>query len=475
MIHGRDELIPEQKERLKQFVIGPGLLPGDGFAERIRLGDYTVGLFPGLRCHRVLEPEGRCIGLFLGHVFDYANRRRCEGDLRVDGLAGLDSLARARRLEDFAFGFGGRWVFLHIDDIVQRIYLDADGCESLIYDPSACRAASTTGLLLDDVQYAERFDAELYEALGVSGAGWFPSGLTAHRGIRRLLCNHFLDLSTWRPRRHWPKADVQWTADPHGHYLRIAELVRLACETIFAGHSASITLTAGNESRLLLAACRDIAADIEFITVNVPGAEMDVDIAARLAARFGLRHRILPARRASPAEETAWRYASSHCLTGMNMHYHPTIEPLRSKEYFLGGLGGEVARAWLWRPGDHETSQLDAGMLVSRLGMPVHPRVVEATEAWLESVRPFNALTQLDLAYLELRMSAWAFAQSYAQDAIVDHLHPMICREVYQLMLELPPEAKRQKRFIPEGVEALWPELLELPINRYGDARDRTA
>ena len=99
-------------------------------------------------------------------------------------------------------------------------------------------------------------------------------------------------------------------------------------------------------------------------------------------------------------------------------------------------------------------------------------RVVEATDAWLESVRPFNSLTQLDLAYLELRMSAWAFAQSYAQDAIVDHLHPLICRETYQLMLELPPDAKRQKRLIFDGVDQLWPELLEIPINRYGDARD---
>jgi hypothetical protein len=226
---------------------------------------------------------------------------------------------------------------------------------------------------------------------------------------------------------------------------------------------------------LLLAACRNIAAEIEFITVDVPGAELDVHMAARLAGRFGLRHRILPVRRAGPAEERAWQYASSHGLTGMNMYYHPTIEPLRSMEYFLGGLGGEVARATYWRPGEDETLKLDARSLVPRFRMPVHERVVEATEAWFESVRPFNPLTQLDLAFLELRMSAWAFAQAYAQDAIVDHLHPMICREVYRLMLELPPEAKRQRRFVLDGVQALWPELLELPINRYGDARDGPA
>lgn len=471
----RDELIPERKEWIKQFVIARGRLPDKEFAARIRLGDYTVGVFPGVRVHRIVEPEGRCIGLFLGHVVDYANRRVCEGDLRVGGLDRLDPQARARQLEDFAYAFGGRWVLLHIDDHVQRIYLDADGSNSLVYDPRARRAASTTGLLLDDDEYTERFDAELYGFLGVSGAGWFPSGLTAHHGIRRLLCNHFLDLSTWEPTRHWPTTDPQWTGDPRGHCRRIAEIVRMACETLFSGHSSCITLTAGNENRLLLAACRELAADVEFVTVDVPGAELDVHMAGRLAARFGLRHRILPARRAGPAQERAWQYAASHSLCGMNMHYHPTIEPLGSKEYFLGGLGGEVARAFFWFPRDDETLQLDPRSLVSRLLMPVHPRVVEATEPWLESVRRFNPLTQLDLAYLELRMSAWAFAQSYAQDAIVDHLHPIICREVFRLMLELPPDAKRQNRFVREGIEALWPELLELPINRYGDARDRPA
>ena len=107
-----------------------------------------------------------------------------------------------------------------------------------------------------------------------------------------------------------------------------------------------------------------------------------------------------------------------------------------------------------------------------RFGLPIHARVIEATDAWFQGVRGFNGLTQLDLAYLELRMSAWAFAQAYAQDAIVDHVHPMITRESFRLMLELGPEAKRQNAFILDGIRALWPTLLELPINRYGDLRD---
>lgn len=98
--------------------------------------------------------------------------------------------------------------------------------------------------------------------------------------------------------------------------------------------------------------------------------------------------------------------------------------------------------------------------------------VLAATEQWFASIEEFNPLLQLDLAYLELRMSAWAFAQCYAQDAIVPHIHPMIGRESFELMLGLSPEAKRDNSFILEGVRELWPELLDIPINEYGDYRD---
>jgi hypothetical protein len=68
-------------------------------------------------------------------------------------------------------------------------------------------------------------------------------------------------------------------------------------------------------------------------------------------------------------------------------------------------------------------------------------------------------------------MSAWAFAQEYA-DSTVPHVHPLIGREAFRLMLELPPEAKRSNALLREAIRKLWPELLTLPINRYGDYRD---
>ena len=131
-----------------------------------------------------------------------------------------------------------------------------------------------------------------------------------------------------------------------------------------------------------------------------------------------------------------------------------------------------IGRGFFWRPNDNERTKLDHRAVAMRFGMPPHPRVIDATADWWVAVRDMNPLTQLDLAYLELRMSAWAFAQAYAQDRIISHLHPLICRDSFRLMLGLDPQSKRSNGFIVAGIQELWPELLAIPINKYGDHRD---
>ncbi|HUF97826.1 MAG TPA: hypothetical protein VMM60_06820 [Ilumatobacter sp.] len=438
----------------------------------LRVGPVTVDVHPGLRTSWLRDADGSSVGVFLGHVIDYRNHRVIEDEVQlIEPLAGGHDQALSQ-IEDFVYGFGGRWVFVISYGGSSRLYLDADGSNSVVFDRAHRRAASTTGLLLDDDDYVARFDAELYDTLRVRRDGWFPSGLTAHFGVERLLCNHYLDLDDWQVRRHWPTEDIHWTDDPRGHARRIAEIARSTVGTLISESRVAASLTAGNETRFLLAAMRPFATEIDFVTNAAPGTELDVHHAEQLSRRFGLRHVVLEPRKASAREMREWQYGASHTVGGNNMWYHPSIAPLGAYDYFVGGLGGEIGRAFFWRQADAEASPLDPRSICARFGMPLHPRVLHATTQWWASVEHMNTLTQLDLAYLELRMSAWAFAQAYAQDRIVDHIHPLISRETFQLMLELDPETKRNNGFVLEGIGMLWPELLELPINKYGDYRD---
>lgn len=461
--------IPRHKTWRRQFLITRGAPLRQGWASRHTFGGLNLYAYPGARVVTVQDRDRRVVGAFIGTLIDSARQQVVQGPLTFDAPASPAGLDAA--VEAFAYRHGGSWLLLITAGESQRIYLDADGSMPLVYDPDQDAAAATVGLLLDDAAYAARFEAELYDALGVTGEGWFPSGLTAHRGISRLLCNHFLDLKTWRARRHWPRSDFSWTPRVRDHAVRVAAIARDTAKALLRHGKVVSALTGGNETRFLLAACRDVRHQIDYVTVSAPATKRDVFLARRLAEIAGVRHRLLPRVEASLEDQAAWHYRASHAVTGPNMASHPSIAPLSSYDWFVGGLGGEIGRAFFWRPTDSARMALTPESLVARFGMPVHEAIVEATRTWMAGVSGMNALTQLDLAYLELRMSAWAFAPEYA-DNTVAHIHPMMGREAYQLMLELPPEAKRGNALIREGIGALWPELMQVPINRYGGYRD---
>jgi len=120
------------------------------------------------------------------------------------------------------FKHSGSWFFVLDCEAGRRLYLDADGTLSAVWDPATGVAAATAAMLLDDRAYADRFETSLYRHLDVVGDGWFPAGLTAHRGIKRLLVNHYLDLDTATAHRHWPVQDIVPTDDPSAACLSIA-------------------------------------------------------------------------------------------------------------------------------------------------------------------------------------------------------------------------------------------------------------
>lgn len=461
--------VPESKAWQGQFVVSAEAPMRDGWADKLSIGRLNLYTYGEPNRIEVNDPAGRLIGVFLGTLIDIEARDLVEGPLVFDAADGDLEIDDA--LESFAYRHGGSWLLIMAVAGSERVYLDSDGSMSLVYSPERRCAAATTGLILDDADYVDRFQTELYDALGVAGEGWFPSGLTAHRGVKRLLCNHYLDLGEWSIHRHWPRTDFEWDVSATDAALRVAEIVRASITALLKHGRVVRALTGGNESRFLLAADREQCREYDYVTVSAPATKRDVVLAKRLAEIAGLSHRLLRLVEASPEAQDAWLYQSSHCLTGPNMVSHPSIEPLAGYGSFVGGLGGEIGRAFFWRSSDTEDMSLTAAQIARRFGMPPNDVVTKATEEWMGQLPAMNALSVLDLAYLELRMSAWAFANSYAAPT-VPHFHPMICREVYDLMLRLPPEAKRNNRLILDGVEAMWPEIARIPINSYGDYRD---
>ena len=68
-------------------------------------------------------------------------------------------------------------------------------------------------------------------------------------------------------------------------------------------------------------------------------------------------------------------------------------------------------------------------------------------------------------------MAPWAFANAYGTPE-VHHIHPLISRPVFETMVGLPLDWRREGRLTASIIRQCWPELLDVRINRYGDYRD---
>lgn len=451
-----------------QFLIAGNERPLNPEATRYKIGPMFVDIFRGAKVVEAYDRAGQPVGLFIGTLIDTDRETiiddRVVFDAEITSAEDIDQF-----VEQQVYRFAGTFLFILAVLNQRRIYLDANGSRSVVYDPLERIAAATTSLFLDARGYQERFLEDLYYACGVDGDGWFTAGLTAHRGIRRLLCNHYLDLDRWKPVRHWPNEQLLDSA-PGECIATISDQVKRSIRALTKDRDVFVALTAGNETRLLLSCCRNLLQKVTFMTVAAPGADLEVARAKELASRFGLKHRILPYVEANKSQVELWERRTSHCISGANKTMHPSVAPLDG-EVFVGGLGGEIGRGFLWLKAERSDA-IDAVEIMDRLKLVRHPHVLAAVQEWLGPLDHYDALTKLDLAYMELRMSCWGFADSYALPKQLE-IHPLISRRIYCAMLSLPADVRRNNGMTELCIKREWPELLALPINKYGDLRDK--
>ena len=250
---------------------------------------------------------------------------------------------------------------------------------------------------------------------------------------------------------------------------------------------AVLQLTGGHDSRILLAAVPErLRAGLNAMTLADPDSP-DAEIAARLAALQGLRHRVYR------LDEQPWPTPlEAHSLTlgaarALECQASPlALAPLLLAEahldqgHRLSGLGGEVARGFYYagQPAGATTSP----QLVERLA---HWRLFsnEAVEAqalapaFLAAARDSTVATLKDLFpagdwlratdefYLFHRMHRWAGAHGTVAAVRRHYINPMFDRRFVELALAVAPSDKRDSLLLGRLMSRLDPGLSRIPLD----------
>lgn len=445
-----------------QFVLtrSPGRVP-EGFDRQEQAG-WHLGT-SDLPVVDLVDRDGARLGWCLGHpIVDgalgvYSIVVDTVGDQRVEPAA-VDALYE-RLAGRFAL------VLLSVEEPV--VLLDAYGSLAAVYSADECVVASTPTLI------GAAWDDDLIEVTGFpERATWLPFGLTLRHGVRRLLANHALNLLTWRTERHWtPVPPEGASADADVAAVILGEL-RRGIGAVAAAHPLTLSLTAGRDSRILLACARDHLDRTSTFTLVPDGTRtVDAHLAERLASRFDLRHEFFPVLRADPGGLNGWLASTGHAVGGELWHAHESLRGLDPTRVLLPGTAGEVGRGHTWRPGDPSDGPVHPDSLLRRLRLPQHAAYLEHAEEWLGGLPSLPFETVLELGYIEQRLSCWAGPGHYGNQASRFELAPFASRPLFRAMLESSLDYRRREQLATDICQMAWPELLELPFNRFTGLR----
>lgn len=371
----------------------------------------------------------------------------------------------AEPFENFYFNISGRWTMLLISTGISRVYVDSYGSLSTVFSETEKTIASTPTLIGKE----EDWDKELMKELGFPEViNWLPFGLTFKRNVKRLVPNHYLDLQNWKSVRHWPTPETDFTIEQNSKKLveRIANNVQSTIKAVSKKHKISFSLTAGRDSRMVLACARDVLENCHFFTLKQNETSPDTIISKLLATRFHLQHTFITLKKATPDELAEWLSVTGYSISGNIWKIHKTLESFDPERVVLPGMAGEVGRSVYWKYHDSNAIKISAEEVLKRIKMPMHEMLIAGANEWMTELSFLSTFTFLDLLYIEQRLGCWAAPTHYGNRTSVSEIIPLNSRAIFYDMARLPFCYRFKQKFVNDLINYAWPKLLQLPFNR---------
>ena len=215
----------------------------------------------------------------------------------------IENLAQCGDVLEAMDSLGGRWVLVVHDGTETMLVQDASAQRQVHFTRhapgGAMMCASETGLMAGLLGL--EMDPEAVEFIRSRGTDdyeiyWMPGDTSLFPGIAALLPNHCLYLSDGTSRRFWPVAPIA-PVDPAHALAESLRLLRGQFDAARRRYRLAVPMTAGWDSRLMLALSKSEADDLHAFTLaypHLPVGSRDVAVPARLLQKLGIDHHVIP-------------------------------------------------------------------------------------------------------------------------------------------------------------------------------------
>lgn len=374
-------------------------------------------------------------------------------------------------------GLGGRWVLLLSRGAELLALHDPGGLRSLFYtddthDDLVC--ASEPGLIGEHLGLStspEAMEGFVSREVRSGVEFWWPGDSSPLRGVRRLLPNHLLDIRNRRIHRFWPSRRAIRRMPPRRALDEASELLRGQLASAAGQFELAQSITAGIDSRMVLAASRAWARDTFYYTLRYDDVDaVDLTVPPELLGRLGLEHHIID----TPSEMSEeFTEVLERSVLWPHDRWGAIVEGMLAaypqERVAMDGTVSEVARCGYYANGELP-SHVTAEYLAEMCEMSPSGFVLEQFETWMSETRTAAneaEIPLIDLFYWEQRVGSWAAAALVELDLVQETFTPFNHRELLTTLLGVDVQFRKSPRDrLPRRlVKRLWPAAASVPIN----------
>lgn len=472
------------KQRLhyrRQFLLAEAPIKDLTDWKCIQIDKYYLFAHPDLEVNRLENPRKSII--IIGNIYDSAQSQKGNADILKDIMTNASDM---KRLVLWMKRYAGRYTLLYIDDKDAVMLPDALALKEIYYctkdNRIVCGSQPNLVAEFSNPQIEATSDANLLEFYRnhTKNSKWNPvckwiGDETCFENVKHLLPNHYLDIKRREILRFWPNESIK--------RLSLEEAVSKSCsylqgyiKAMVHQHPVMMAVTAGWDSRTLLAASRGIKDDIYYF-VNNEGLGFehpDIRVPKEIFESIGLPFHVhdIPA----DVDEEFRRiflnnafFASERILPTI---YNVYFKRLGEKVNILGI--GEIGRTSMGK----DPRNLNGYRLAYKTKHKDNRYMIKKCEQILAGMFPsykkfnINVLTGF---YWEQILGNWGSTGNSESDIAIEEVNPFNSHLLYETFLGVDEKYTKYKNNIlfKKMIQKMWPELMEWPINPSSKLRDK--
>ena len=438
---------------------------------------YTLYSHPDLEFSHGRNQHKGITLVMLGFAFDHTRKELTNQQIVDDILAASETVEGVvKKISRLA----GRHVFI----------LSMNGQVYMMHDPAGLRSvyytyqdnvfvAGSQPLIINEVIPLQKTENHrLYiesKHYKENIEYWMPCGLTLYENTKQLLPNHYLHVDTLEQIRFWPDKkiapqDYKAIAEDGGQMLR--DLIEAANNR----YKLALAVTAGFDSRSLLAASRDIASDIYLYTMvyyKLNDGSPDVRIPSSMLRKFNLQHNILNCHKeVDPAFLDLIKSNVDLAHPGYATISHGIMEHFPKDHLVVKGSVSEIARCSLYRSGRHAEVVKGMQLAADWKEWEELPFISDYLDKWVHANKQLcldSNIDIFDLWYLEVFMGNWQAQNQLEKDIVHDVFSPYSYRPLIEIMLGVDIRYRLHDDPVLHKtmIRNMWPQLLNprWPVN----------